>query len=124
MLRRMFVLFVLAPLGLLIIALAVANRKAITVSFDPFSATTPAFAVTVPLYLLGFILLIAGVILGGVAAWFRQRKWRRAARERDAEARALRAELDGLKRRTGLGTRAGLPVALDQTPQALRPPAA
>jgi uncharacterized integral membrane protein len=120
MLRRILVLFILVPLALVIIALAVANRDPVTVSFDPFSATNPAFAVALPLYLLGFIVLIAGVIIGGAAAWLKQRKWRRAARVQETEAHALRAELDAFRRRYGLGPRSNLPAPLDQTPQAVR----
>jgi len=125
MLRRFFILFVLTPLALLIIALAVANRAMVTVSFDPFSTTNPALVAVVPLYGLAFILLIAGVVIGGVAAWLKQRKWRRAVRRLEAESRSLQAELDSLRRRADLGPRTTLPAPLDQTPQVmLRPPAA
>ena len=125
MLRRLFVLFVLVPLAIVIVALAVANRGTVTVSFDPFSSTNPAFVAAVPLYELGFVLLIAGVVIGGGAAWVKQRKWRRAVRRLEAETRALRAEADSLRRRAGLGPRTTLPAPLDQTPQAvMRPPAA
>ena len=43
-----------------------------TVSFDPFSATSPAYAATLPLFVLIFVLLILGVLIGGIAAWIRQ----------------------------------------------------
>jgi uncharacterized integral membrane protein len=125
MLRRLFKVFVLAPLALVIIGLAVANRTTVTVSFDPFSATAPALTLGVPLYALAFILLIAGVVIGGAAAWTRQHRWRRAARRFESENRALRSELEALRRRAGFGVRTTLPAPLDQTPQALmRPPAA
>ena len=125
MLRRFFVLFVLLPAAVVIVALAVANRGMVTVSFDPFSSTDPAYVAEVPLYELGFILLIAGVVIGGGAAWLKQRKWRRAVRRLEAEIRSLRAEADSLRRRAGLGPRTTLPAPLDQTPQAvMRPPAA
>ena len=57
------------PLGLVIVALAVANREIVTVSFDPFNAASPAFALKAPLFLLVLILVIAGVIIGGASAW-------------------------------------------------------
>jgi uncharacterized integral membrane protein len=125
MLRRIFILFVLVPIVLVLVGLAVANRGAVNVSFDPFSAANPAFALAMPLYLLAFLLLIVGVIVGGVAAWLKQRKWRRVARQFEAEAGALRAELDSFRRRFGLAPRTTLPATIDQTPQAvLRSPAA
>ena len=51
------------------IALAVANRQPVLVSFDPFDQINPAFARALPLYALMLILVIAGVVVGGIAAW-------------------------------------------------------
>ena len=125
MLRRLYIAFVLSPVGLLIIALAVANRQAVTISFDPFSTTHPALVTTLPVYGLGFILLTTGVVIGGIAAWLKQRKWRRTARRFDAENRSLRTEIEVLRRRAGLGPRTTLPARIDHTPPAvMRPPAA
>ena len=53
---------------------------------------------SLPLFALILVLVIGGVVVGGVAAWLRQGKWRRAARLAQAEARELRAEVDRLKR--------------------------
>jgi hypothetical protein len=125
MFRRILILFILAPLVLALVGLAVANRGAVIVSFDPFSATNPAFVLQIRLYELAFALLTVGVIIGGVAAWLKQRKWRRVARQFEAEAGALRAELDSFRRRFGLAPRTTLPATIEQTPQAvLRKPAA
>jgi hypothetical protein len=71
----------------------------VTLSFDPFSATSPAYAATVPLSVMIFALLILGVVVGGVAAWIRQAKWRRTARRLDGEVRALHQEMDAIRRR-------------------------
>ena len=57
---------VVIPLAAIIIAFAVANRQWVTLSFDPFSSTSPAFAATMPLFVLIFIVLILGVIVGGI----------------------------------------------------------
>ena len=46
-------------------------------------------------------MLILGVIVGGVAAWLRQSKWRRTARKLDADVRALHEELETIRRRFG-----------------------
>ncbi|WP_407049146.1 DUF1049 domain-containing protein [Methyloraptor flagellatus] len=61
------------PVGIVLVALAVANRKPVVVSLDPFNAAAPALALPVPLFLLVFGALILGVVLGGVAAWASQR---------------------------------------------------
>jgi uncharacterized integral membrane protein len=99
--RKIVTAVIVIPLAVVIVAFAVANRQAVTVSFDPFSQAAPAYAATVPLFALIFALLIFGVIVGGVAAWLRQAKWRRIARRLEADVRALHEELDGIRRRFG-----------------------
>jgi hypothetical protein len=76
----------------------VANRQTVTVSFDPFSSAAPAYAVTLPLFVILFALLILGVVVGGTAVWLGQRRIRRARRRLDAEVAALHGEIEGLRR--------------------------
>jgi uncharacterized integral membrane protein len=84
MIRKIVTALILVPLAIVFVALAVANRQPVLVSFDPFDQLNPAFARALPLYALMLILVIAGVVVGGIAAWVRQAKWRRAARLADA----------------------------------------
>ena len=97
MIRKIVIALILVPLAVVLIAFAVANRQTVTVSFDPFEPARPAFAFTLPLFTLIFLLLIAGVVVGGIAAWLRQGRWRRAARLGQAQARELHGEIDRLK---------------------------
>jgi uncharacterized integral membrane protein len=99
MFRKIISAVILVPLAAIIIIFAVANRQSVTVSFDPFSTTSPAYAVTLPLFLLVVMLIILGVLIGGTIAWIGQARWRRAARTLDADVRALRQELDIIRRR-------------------------
>jgi uncharacterized integral membrane protein len=99
MVRKILTAVILVPLAAVIIAFAVANRQTVTVSFDPFSSTAPAYAASLPLFALIFVVLILGVIIGGVAAWIGQAKWRRGARSLDAEVRRLRSEVDSIEAR-------------------------
>ena len=99
MIRKIVKALVLIPLAIILIAFAVANRQIVTVSFDPFDKTDPAFSLALPLYVLILALVIAGVIVGGVAAWMRQGRWRGRARRAESQARHLRAENDQFKRR-------------------------
>ena len=101
MFRKIITAIVVVPLAAVIIAFAVANRQTVTVSFDPFSATSPAYAATLPLFVVIFVVLILGVLVGGIAAWLRQSKWRRAARRLDGEVRALHDEIESIRRRFG-----------------------
>jgi uncharacterized integral membrane protein len=95
--RNIVAVLVLVPLAVVIIAFAVANRQIVTVSLDPFSAEHPAASATLPLFALVIVLLIVGVLIGGIAAWLRQAKWRRTARRLEREAGELRVELERLK---------------------------
>ena len=94
MLRKIVTSIIVIPIAAVIIAFAVANRQTVTVSFDPFSSTSPAYAATLPLFAVIFVVLILGVLIGGVATWFGQSKWRRTARKLDAEVRALQQEIE------------------------------
>jgi uncharacterized integral membrane protein len=99
MLRKVLTAIVVIPLAILIVAFAVANRQVVTVSFDPFSSTDPAYAAKLPLFVLIFALVILGIIVGGVATWLRQASWRRTARALDADVRTLHQELEAMRRR-------------------------
>ena len=96
MLRKFVAALILVPLAIVIIALAVANRQAVTLSFDPFSASAPAAVLTLPLFVIVLVALIAGVVVGGLAVRFGHGRWRRAARRFEREAGELRARLDAL----------------------------
>jgi uncharacterized integral membrane protein len=91
--RRFILLLFLVPLAAIIVLFSVANRQSVTVSLDPFHADTPALAFPAPLFVLLFGALILGLVIGGMAAWARQGRWRRAARRIEADAEKLRADL-------------------------------
>jgi uncharacterized integral membrane protein len=95
--RKFFTAVVLVPLGLILVVFAVANRHLVTVSFDPFNSTDPSIAVTLPLFVVIIAVAILGVAAGGAATWIRQRRWRRAARQHEADARQARAQLADLR---------------------------
>jgi uncharacterized integral membrane protein len=97
-LRKIVAAIIIVPLVVILVAFAVGNRQPVTVSFDPLSSTSPTYAATVPLFVLIFIVLILGVLIGGFASWLRQGKWRRAARRLDADIRMLRDEIASLRR--------------------------
>lgn len=95
--RKFLTALVVIPLGIFFIIFAVANRHLVTVSFDPFNSVTPTVAVTLPLFVVIVAVAILGVLAGGMASWFRQGKWRRAARQHEAEARQMRTQLADLR---------------------------
>lgn len=97
MLSKIVTAVILVPLAIVVIAFAMANRQSVSVSFDPFSATEPAAAATLPLFALIILLLIIGVVVGGAATWLRQGEWRQRARRLEREVRELRAKVDVLE---------------------------
>src|SRR5262245_48643311 len=99
MIRKIASALILVPLAIVFIVFAVANRKSVIVSLDPFDEANPDLAISLPLFGLILILLISGVIVGGIAAWLGQGKWRWRARHFEREARELRSELDEVRRR-------------------------
>jgi uncharacterized integral membrane protein len=116
--RRFLTLAVLVPLTFVVGIFAIANRAMVTVSFDPFDSSHPALSFSLPLFVLIFVLVGLGVLVGGVAAWFRQHKWRMRARRAEAEARELRVQLD-----TGRAVK-NVPAAMETPPPFAVPPAA
>jgi uncharacterized integral membrane protein len=122
MIRKIVTAVILIPLAAIIIAFAVANRQTVSVSFDPFDTANPAYAASLPLFVLIFILVIFGVILGGVAAWLRQARWRWAARRAEKENQELRLELDRLRHDLSADPPARLSPPLQGTSSPLRSP--
>jgi uncharacterized integral membrane protein len=114
MIRKIVNFAILLPLAVILVIFAVANRHWVTVSFDPFNSIDPSLAIDLPLFIVIVLSAIFGVLAGGIATWVRQGRWRRAARQHEADAAAARAELAGNRP----GTPSGRPNAL------LRPPAA
>jgi uncharacterized integral membrane protein len=98
--RKFLSAVILIPLGLIFIVFAVANRHFVTVSFDPFDSTNPAIQFSLPLFVLIIAVAIVGVVAGGCATWFGQRRWRRAARHHEADAQAAKAQLADLRAAT------------------------
>jgi uncharacterized integral membrane protein len=91
--RKFFNAAILIPLAVIFVVFAVANRHMVTVSFDPFNSHDPALSLDLPLFVVIIVVAIFGVVAGGAATWFRQRRWRRAARQHEADAREMRAQL-------------------------------
>mgnify|MGYP001301497908 CR=1 FL=1 len=90
-----FRLLVLAPVGVLVVLLAVANRAPVQLALDPTGGN--AFVVTVPLFVALLAAMMGGILIGGVACWLGQGKHRKAARQAAREADKARAETERLR---------------------------
>ena len=100
MLRKILNVLVVLPLAIVFIVFAFANRHLVTLSFDPFDSSDTALGLSLPLFVVIIAFAMLGVIVGGIATWFGQRRWRRAARFNEAEARNARAQLADLRERS------------------------
>jgi len=100
MLRRIVGWVVLVPLSLVLIVFALANRQLTVVNFNPLVAADALASpgAGVPLFLVIFVFLLLGVVLGGIAAWFAAGEVRRDRRRWRREAERLGRELDALRR--------------------------
>lgn len=107
--RRLLTGLIGLPLALLLVLFAVANRGPVAVSFDPFSAEAPALAFNVPLFVVILLSVMLGVLVGGVAAWLRQGKWRKEAKTRRVEVTRLENENERARRDVAVA-RAALPA--------------
>lgn len=90
--RRVLAWIILAPVATAALLFAVANRRRVTVSLDPFSAETPAYALELPMFLVIFAALILGVIIGGIAVWFGNLRWQMAAHRAQKELARVKTE--------------------------------
>jgi uncharacterized integral membrane protein len=124
MLRTLLTAVVLVPLAFLILLFALANRQWISVSLDPFSAHEPALAVSLPVFFVVLLAVMAGVMIGGTATWLSQAKWRRAARRHQAALRRTLADTVPSKPRTERESGPSTPRSTALTVGYGRPPAA
>lgn len=110
MIRKFLRTLLMIPAAAVLGLVAIANRQPVTVSFDPFDASDKEFTVTVPLYVLGFTILITGVIVGGFAAWLRQGRRRRLGSRLAAESVVARSHPAALRGQTAGDRRSPAPL--------------
>ncbi len=91
--KRALQWLILVPVAIVGIAFAVANRQSVDVSFNPFeSPETSSLAIEAPLFLVMFLAVAFGVLLGGIFTWFAQGRHRRALRETRSEVARLKSQ--------------------------------
>ena len=99
MLKRLVFLFVLVPMGIILITLAVTNRQPVTIGVPPYVGDAPFVSFSMPLFALVFGAILFGILIGSFATWLRQGKHRKMARERKVEATQWHFQADKEKER-------------------------
>jgi hypothetical protein len=96
--RKVIFALLVVPLGVVLVALAVVNRKPVELIVDPFGGAESQLSLQAPLFLFVLGGFAAGLIVGGLATWLGQGKWRRVAREETRQARDWRRQADRLEK--------------------------
>ncbi|CAN7691426.1 lipopolysaccharide assembly protein LapA domain-containing protein [Mesorhizobium caraganae] len=90
MFNRFILIVVFVPLAVILIALAVANRELVAFTLDPFNPGNPKLTLNLPLFIFLFVALAIGMVVGSLATWVKQGRYRKLARQRGVEAENLR----------------------------------
>lgn len=97
MFKRIISLLILVPAAIVLIVLSVANRQPVTMAFNPFDTSDQMLSLTAPFFVFLFLALILGMVIGSVATWLKQGKYRTRARVQEREAVKWHSEADRLK---------------------------
>lgn len=100
MIRYLRYLF-LAALAVVLLTVAIANRGPVTLNAMPPDIAAFAslqYSITMPLYLVIFASIIAGLMIGFIWEWFREHKHRSTSNNRAREITRLERELEAVRR--------------------------
>ncbi len=86
---RLSTVLVAAPLTVLGVVFAIANRQSVRLSLNPFDPSA-APGIELPLFAALFLSVLLGMAIAGFAVWSAQAHWRRRARSEHREAVRLR----------------------------------
>jgi lipopolysaccharide assembly protein A len=107
----------LGGLALVLLTVALANRAPVEVRLLPgdlAALTGLSWAMQLPLFLIIFAGILAGVLIGFVWEWFREMKHRSAASTKTREVARLERELAVLRDSTSLPPKDDVLALLDQ----------
>lgn len=121
MMSRLTTIFILVPIGIIVLALAVANRQPVTLAVPPDVNGEPLLSATIPLFAVIFVALLIGMIIGSCATWVKQGRHRKKAQERKVEA--TKATFEAQKQKERADALAGEPTAGDEARAKLGLPA-
>ncbi len=99
MTRKIVTFLILLPIAIVLIVLSVANRGAVTLALNPFQPSDTVLSVSGPLFVFLFVTFMLGMIVGSLATWFKQGKYRKKARTEAREAVKWHTEADKQRER-------------------------
>ena len=95
--RKILKLILIIPVAICILTIAVANRAPVILSLDPISAIDPIFSFKAPLFVILFLSLMLGLLIGGLSVWMAQGVHRKTAKNLNKEVSSLYKETSKLK---------------------------
>jgi uncharacterized integral membrane protein len=112
MMKKLVNIVVLVPVAIVLVVLSVANRQMVTLALNPFDPADSVLSASAPFFVFLFLAVIFGMIVGSLATWLNQGKYRKRARKEASQAVKWHAEAE--KHRTRAETitsQAMLPVS-------------
>jgi signal transduction histidine kinase len=97
--RKLVNILILLPIAVILIALSIANRGAVTLALNPFAPDDSVLSITGPFFVFLFVTLMLGILIGGLATWFTQGHYRNRARKQRYEAAKWQNEADRQRER-------------------------
>lgn len=99
MTRKLVNVLILVPIAIVLIVLSVANRNAVTLALNPFDPADTVLSVSAPFFVFLFLAVMVGMVIGSLATWFKQGKYRKKARVEAREAVRWHTEADRQRER-------------------------
>ncbi len=99
MTRKLINILILAPVAIVLIVLSVANRDTVTLALNPFDPSDTLLSLSAPFFVFLFAAVMLGMIIGSLATWFKQGKYRKKARVEAREAVKWHTEADKQRER-------------------------
>mgnify|MGYP001825875202 FL=1 len=99
MTRKLINIIILVPVAIILIVLSVANRNWVTLALNPFDPGDTVLSVGAPFFVFLFVALMIGMVVGSLATWFRQGRYRKKARQEAKEAVRWHTEADKQRER-------------------------
>ncbi len=99
MTRKLITFLILVPIAIVLIVLSVANRNVVTLALNPFDPSDTVLSLSAPFFVFLFLALMLGMLIGSLATWFKQGKYRKKARTEAKEAVKWHTEADKQRER-------------------------
>ena len=99
MTRKLINFIILVPAAIVLIVLSVANRNVVTLALNPFDPSDTVLSVSAPFFVFLFLALMVGMVIGSLATWVKQGRYRKKARQEAKEAVKWHTEADKQRER-------------------------